>query len=86
MWAGSDVQAWDIAGLACESGDLLALAEAQAYGAAMSGTDLTRSRPAEALDEPGTRNGTDYTLIRRRKTPQDVWAAQIQARGVNLTR
>ncbi|MFK7602110.1 hypothetical protein ACI3L1_07840 [Deinococcus sp. SM5_A1] len=64
MWAGSDVQVWDIAGPPCESGDLLvramslprprrgellAIGEAGAYGAAMSGTYLTRSRPAEAL-------------------------------------
>ncbi|WP_083653526.1 hypothetical protein [Deinococcus marmoris] len=59
MWAGSDVQAWDIAGPACESGDLLvrdmslprprrgellSTGEAGAYGAAMSGTRPSPSR------------------------------------------
>ena len=32
-----------------ERGDLLAVGEAGAYGAAMSSTYLTRPRPAEAL-------------------------------------
>ncbi len=77
MWASSDVQAGDIAGSSCESSELLALGEAGAYGAAMSSTDLIHSRPAEALYEPGTGNGMDWTLIRRRKTPQDVWTAEI---------
>ena len=77
---------WDVAGPACESGDLLArdvclptptpgdllaIAEAGAYGASMSSSYLTRSRPAEALWD-----GSDWILIRRRETPQEVWAAE----------
>lgn len=92
LWDGGEVETWDIAGPACESGDLLArdismpqprrgdllaIGEAGAYGAAMSGTYLTRSRPAEALYEPGRESGADWTVIRRRETPQDVWAAEI---------
>ncbi|WP_034384582.1 diaminopimelate decarboxylase [Deinococcus sp. YIM 77859] len=78
---------WDVAGPACESGDLLArdvslpsprpgdllaVGEAGAYGASMSSSYLTRSRPAEALWD-----GTGWTLIRRRETPQEVWAAEV---------
>ncbi|CAM4449311.1 diaminopimelate decarboxylase [Deinococcus marmoris] len=92
LWDGGEVETWDIAGPACESGDLLArdismpqptrgalvaIGEAGAYGAAMSGTYLTRSRPAEALYEPGREGGADWTVIRHRETPQDVWAAEI---------
>lgn len=77
---------WDVAGPACESGDLLArdvclptptpgdllaIAEAGAYGASMSSSYLTRSRPAEALWD-----GSDWILIRRRETPQELWAAE----------
>ncbi len=86
LWDGSEIESWDIAGPACESGDLLArdvplpapergkllsIGEAGAYGAAMSSTYLTRSRPAEVLWD-----GAEWTLIRRRETPQDVWAAE----------
>ncbi|CAM3721072.1 diaminopimelate decarboxylase [Deinococcus saxicola] len=92
LWDGPETADWDIAGPACESGDLLArdislpqprrgellaIGEAGAYGAAMSSTYLTRSRPAEALYEPGRHSGADWTPIRRRETPQDVWAAEI---------
>lgn len=91
LWDGGEVGTWDVAGPACESGDLLArdvsmpqptrgnllaIGEAGAYGAAMSGNYLTRPRPAEALYEPGRADGADWTLIRRRETPQDVWAAE----------
>ncbi|CAM3891861.1 diaminopimelate decarboxylase [Deinococcus frigens] len=91
LWDGGETGVWDIAGPACESGDLLArgvslpqprrgellaIGEAGAYGAAMSSTYLTRSRPAEALYQAGGENGADWTLIRRRETPQDVWAAE----------
>ena len=55
----------------CIRDSLLAFAEAGAYGAAMSSTYLTRSRPAEVLWEGG-----DWTVIRRRETPQDVWATE----------
>ena len=82
--AGTDL--WDLAGPACESGDLLArdvalpalapgdllaVGEAGAYGASMSSSYLTRSRPAEALYEAG-----GWRLIRRRETPEDVWRAE----------
>lgn len=91
LWDGAEGEMWDVAGPACESGDLLArdvrlpsptpggllaVGEAGAYGASMSSTYLTRSRPAEALWEDGR-----WTLIRRRETPQDVWAAELAATG-----
>ncbi len=93
LWEGTDGGIWDIAGPACESGDLLArdvplptprrgdllaIGEAGAYGAAMASSYLTRSRPAEALYEPGAADGTDWTLIRRRETPQDIWAMELE--------
>ncbi|GHF31896.1 diaminopimelate decarboxylase [Deinococcus metalli] len=86
LWDAPEHGLWDIAGPACESGDvlargvtlptpprgaLLAFGEAGAYGAAMSSAYLTRSRPAEALYEDG-----HWTLVRRRETPQDVWVAE----------
>ncbi|GGO29091.1 diaminopimelate decarboxylase [Deinococcus humi] len=92
LWDGLEMESWDIAGPACESGDLLArsvslpqptpggllaVGEAGAYGAAMSSGYLTRSRPAEVLWD-----GAAWTLIRRRETPQDVWAAE---EGVHLS-
>lgn len=92
LWDGPDAGVWDIAGPACESGDLLArdvalsqptrgallaIAEAGAYGAAMGSNYLTRPRPAEALYDQGNGDGAEWTLIRRRETPQDVWAAEL---------
>ncbi|WP_425430331.1 diaminopimelate decarboxylase [Deinococcus planocerae] len=89
LWDGGEAQTWDVAGPACESGDLLArdvalpepnpgdllaVGDAGAYGAAMSGSYLTRPRPAEALWEGGA-----WRLIRRRETPRDVWAAEMGA-------
>lgn len=86
LWSAPEQQTWDIAGPACESGDvlardvplptperghLLAFADAGAYGAAMSSSYLTRARPAEVLCE-----GDQWTVIRRRETSQDVWAAE----------
>lgn len=88
LWDGETREVWDVAGPACESGDLLArevslpepapgdllaVGEAGAYGASMSSTYLTRPRPAEALWD-----GSGWTLIRRREMPQDVWAAELQ--------
>lgn len=79
-------ETWDVAGPACESGDILArnqpladpqrgdliaVGDAGAYGASMSSPYLTRSRPAEALWD-----GQAWQLIRRRETPQDLWAAE----------
>ncbi|BDP41972.1 diaminopimelate decarboxylase [Deinococcus aetherius] len=87
LWDGAGGETWDVAGPACESGDLLArdvvlpvpspgdllaVGDAGAYGAAMSGTYLTRPRPAEALWEDGA-----WRLIRRRETAQEVWAAEV---------
>lgn len=87
LWDGGEEGTWDVAGPACESGDLLArdaslpsptpgdllaVGEAGAYGASMSSPYLTRPRPAEALW-----NGAEWSLIRRRETPQDLWAAEI---------
>lgn len=87
LWEGAEAEQWDIAGPACESGDLLArdvplptperghllaIGEAGAYGAAMSSPYLTRVRPAEVLW-----TGQDWQVIRQRETPQDIWAAEL---------
>lgn len=87
QWSGEEGETWDIAGPACESGDilahdlplpeprrgdLLAIGEAGAYGASMSSNYLTRSRPAEVLYEGGT-----FKVMRRREAPQDIWAAEV---------
>ncbi|MBZ9714247.1 diaminopimelate decarboxylase [Deinococcus multiflagellatus] len=86
LWDRPGTGPWDLAGPACESGDilarnvslaapqsgdLLAIGEAGAYGAAMSSTYLTRPRPAEVLYDGGT-----WTVIRRRETPQHIWALE----------
>ncbi|KEF33743.1 diaminopimelate decarboxylase [Deinococcus sp. RL] len=87
LWEGSGAaELWDVAGPACESGDLLArdvplpapvpggllaLEEAGAYGASMSSTYLTRPRPAEALWEEG-----EWRLVRRREALEDLWSAE----------
>ena len=86
LWTGEDSIS-DLAGPACESGDLLgngvtlpagavrgdllALLEAGAYGAAMSSNYLTRPRPAEVLWD-----GEGWTVMRRRETAEDIWAAE----------
>jgi diaminopimelate decarboxylase len=77
-----NVQTLDLAGPACESGDVLArdvsipapergdvltVLEAGAYGSSMSSTYLTRSRPAEVLLEDGV-----WKLIRRRETMDEL--------------
>lgn len=87
LWDGPNAGVYDLAGPACESGDLLArgvslphpergrliaLGEAGAYGAAMSSTYLTRPRPAEALWD-----GQGWRLIRRRETAADIWAVEV---------
>jgi diaminopimelate decarboxylase len=88
LWEGSKVVISDLAGPACESGDLLgkdvtlpagavrgdllALLEAGAYGSAMSSTYLTRPRPAEVLWD-----GAEWRVMRRRETAEDIWAAEL---------
>ncbi len=87
LWEGDQTDVWDIAGPACESGDLLArdvtlptperggllaIAEAGAYGAAMSSNYLSRSRPAEVLWD-----GRDWQVIRRCEAPQHIWQAEL---------
>lgn len=87
MWDALATEIWDVAGPACESGDLLArgvplptpqrgqllvIGEVGAYGASMSSSYLSRPRPAEALWD-----GQEWHLIRRRETPQETWAAEV---------
>lgn len=87
MWDALAKEVWDIAGPACESGDLIAkgvtlptpqrghlllIGEAGAYGASMSSNYLSRPRPAEVLWD-----GNDWQLIRRRDTAQELWAAEL---------
>ncbi len=77
----------DLAGPACESGDvlakdvtipapqvgdILAVLEAGAYGASMSSTYLTRPRPAEAILENNV-----WSLIRRRETWDELMATEM---------
>lgn len=87
LWHSETSRQTDLAGPACESGDLLgrdvtlptgavrgdllALLDAGAYGAAMSSTYLSRPRPAEVLWD-----GSDWTVIRRRESMQDLWAEE----------
>ncbi|UWX62702.1 diaminopimelate decarboxylase [Deinococcus rubellus] len=76
---------YDLAGPACESGDVLArevplprpqrgdvlaLLEAGAYGAAMSSNYLTRPRPAEVLWDG------EWRVIRQRESVETIWAAE----------
>lgn len=56
----------------CERGDLLAVLGAGAYGAAMASNYNTRRRPAEVLVD-----GDRATLVRRRETFADLFAAEI---------
>ena len=87
LWERDPVEPWDVAGPACESGDLLArdvplplpargdllvVGEAGAYGAAMSSQYLTRSRPAEVLAENG-----EWQVVRRRETAEEIWQAEV---------
>ena len=62
-----DVLARDVSIPAPERGDVLAVLEAGAYGSSMSSMYLTRSRPAEALLEDDA-----WVLIRRRETMDEL--------------
>ena len=87
LWQRAGSGIYDLAGPACESGDVLArdvtlptprrgdtlaLLQAGAYGAAMSSTYLTRPRPAEVLWDG------EWRGIRRRESVEEVWAAEVQ--------
>ncbi|MBB6097040.1 diaminopimelate decarboxylase [Deinobacterium chartae] len=86
LWEG-EARSVDLAGPACESGDLLgrdlalpeyrpgallAIEEAGAYGASMSSNYLTRPRPAEALFEAG-----EWRLVRRRQRLEELWEHEL---------
>ena len=58
-----------------ETGDLVALLDAGAYGMAQSSNYNTRVRPAEVLVE-----GSRYRLIRRRETIEDLLATESYCR------
>jgi diaminopimelate decarboxylase len=77
----------DIAGAACESGDILrrdvqlsdpqegdvlAILQAGAYGASMASNYLTRPRPAEVLLENG-----QWVVLRRRETVQEMLQFEV---------
>lgn len=80
-----DLQAYDIVGPICESGDflgrnremalaggdLLAIMSSGAYGASMSSNYNTRPRAAEVLVD-----GDRYHVVRRRETIDDLLAAE----------
>ena len=87
MWDALATEIWDIAGPAEESGDLLArgvtlptpqrghllvIGDVGAYGAGMSSSYLSRSRPAEALWD-----GQEWHLIRRREVAHELWATEV---------
>ena len=86
LWQRGEISSYDLAGPACESGDvlardvplptpmrgdLLAFLEAGAYGAAMSSNYLSRPRPAELLWDG------EWRVVRRRESVEEVWAAEI---------
>ncbi|WP_425147984.1 diaminopimelate decarboxylase [Deinococcus sp.] len=87
LWHAEGSLVSDLAGPACESGDLLgrdvslpagavrgdllAVLDAGAYAAAMSSNYLTRPRPAEALWD-----AQEWALIRRREGVEEIWAAE----------
>jgi diaminopimelate decarboxylase len=83
-----ELETVDLAGPACESGDvlardvrlpkpqagdLLAIGTAGAYGASMASNYLTRSRPAEVLFENNA-----WHLLRRRETVQEMLRAELE--------
>jgi diaminopimelate decarboxylase len=85
LWTRAEIQTYDLAGPACESGDVLArdvrlptpmpgdvvaLLDAGAYGAAMSSNYLTRPRPAEVLWDG------EWRVVRRRESVEAVWAGE----------
>ncbi|VVC77273.1 Diaminopimelate decarboxylase [Aquicella siphonis] len=84
----SEVKQYDIAGPVCESadflgknrdlalqsGDLLAIDSSGAYGFSMSSNYNSRCRPPEILVD-----GSNASLIRRRETIKDLFAAEIIA-------
>lgn len=55
-----------------EPGELLAIMTVGAYGFSMSSTYNQRPRPAEVMVD-----GADAALIRRRETPEDLMAAEL---------
>lgn len=86
LWRGDQTKQYDLAGPACESGDVLArdvplptprrgdvlaLLEAGAYGSAMSSTYLSRPHPAEVLWDGA------WHIIRRRESAETIWAAEL---------
>lgn len=85
LWTRGGTQVCDLAGPACESGDVLArdvrlptplrgdvvaLQGAGAYGAAMSSNYLTRPRPAEVLWDG------EWRVVRRRESVEEIWAGE----------
>jgi len=92
LWDAADSGVFDLAGPACESGDLLgrdvtlpvpfagavlAVRQAGAYGAVMSSNYLTRSRPAEVMWD-----GNAWRVVRRRETPEDAWREELDVETV----
>ena len=88
LWDNNQTDRFDLAGPACESGDLLArdvelplpsrgdvlvLEQAGAYGAVMSSTYLTRPRPAEVMWDG------DFKVIRRRENLERLWELEVGA-------
>lgn len=82
------LQTYDLAGPACESGDvlargvtlptltegdLIALEQAGAYSSAMSSHYLTRPHPMEVLWD-----GEEWRVIRARETVQDLWRLELE--------
>lgn len=87
LWDALASDVWDVAGPACESGDMIArgvtlptpqrghlllIGEAGAYGASMSSTYLSRPRPAEALW-----TGSEWQPIRRRESVESLWTLEM---------
>ncbi len=59
-----------------QTGDILALSDAGAYGMVMASTYNSHPRPAEVLVD-----GNDYRLIRRRETYSDLMALEKDLKG-----
>ncbi|GEM48054.1 diaminopimelate decarboxylase [Deinococcus cellulosilyticus] len=88
LWESKQTDHYDLAGPACESGDLLArnvelpvptrgdvlvLEQAGAYGAVMSSTYLTRPRPAEVMWDG------EFRVIRQRENLERLWELELAA-------